>query len=54
MKAINTDHAPAKGSVATMLALAVWLKSNPFETPVGGWTPRSFDVLAAVTLLTVI
>ncbi len=53
MKAINTDHAPAKGSVATMLALAVWLKSNPFETPVGGWTKRSFDVAVALTMLIV-
>ena len=53
MKAINTDHAPAKGSVATMLALAVWLKSNPFETPVGGWTKRSFDVSVALTMLIV-
>ena len=53
MKAINTDHAPAKGSVATMLALAVWLKSTPFETHVGGWTKRSFDVSVALTMLIV-
>ena len=55
MKAIETEHAHAKGAISSPAATFVLprIRMGAFETPVGGWGKRTLDVSLALAMLIV-